>query len=418
MKKILLIIAVIFACLPAFGGSYTVESVPNVHLQNRTLYVTNPDGIISAEAEARINNTIAGVWDSTRSEMVVVALDAISGYDVNQFATKLFEAWGIGKKDTDNGLLMLIVMDERQVVIRTGRGMEGVLPDVICGRIIRDVIVPEFREGNYDAGIERAVDIMAGAITNPEAARELYSKYGNDSAAKAEEDFTLDDMLRFMASLGAGAAVIMLLIVISAMFTSRGQEPQERWRKLNSLKPVALFLCFFGLGIPLIAYIPLVMMMRRIRSRHISCPNCGHKMRKLSEEADNAYLPPAQDMEERLNSIDYDVWLCNNCGETDIIPYVNRSSSYTECPVCHARACSLSSDRIVASPTPTRAGRGVRTYTCRNCHNASQVAYEIPKVVVAPIIIGGGGGRGGGGGFSGGSFGGGMTSGGGASGGW
>ena len=144
-------------------------------------------------------------------------------------------------------------------------------------------------------------------------------------------------------------------------------------------------------------------------------------MNKLDEVHDNYYLTPSQDLEEQLNSIDYDVWLCPNCGEKDVIPYVNQRSSYTVCPQCGAKACSLTSDRIITKPTTKLNGQGMKTYSCANCHKSYYKSYIIPKVAAeVPIIIGGIGGRGGGGfgGGIGGGFGGGMTGGGGASGGW
>ena len=153
------------------------------------------------------------------------------------------------------------------------------------------------------------------------------------------------------------------------------------------------------------------------------CPNCHHKMRRLDEQTDNQYLTPAQDAEERLNSVDYDVWLCDNCGEVDILPYVNRSVNYKVCQRCGARAAVLASERIVQKPTYRSDGIAIKDYVCRNCGHHNPEQHKIPKLPPeAPIIIGGIGGAGrgfgGGGGFSGGSFGGGMTGGGGASGGW
>lgn len=421
MKKILFTLYILLGVVcGANAATYTVEQVPNVHVTDRNQFVSNPDNILSPAAVATLNRTIAGVWDSTSVEMVVVAIDDITGYEVNQFATKLFEEWGIGKKDTDNGLLILIVKDIHRIVIRTGRGIEGALPDVICGRIIRDVVAPEFRRNNYDAGTIKAVDVMSAAIVNPQVVAELKSKFANDARQPISlSDFSLDSIFGLMTKIGALATLILLGAIIWLTLFGDKNAHQERYRKLNTLKPIALFMCFFGLGIPLIAYIPLIIAMKRIRNHRRSCPNCGTRMKKLDEQTDNLYLTPAQDTEERLNSIDYDVWLCPDCGETDIIPYINHSSAYTECPVCHAHACTLTSDRIVVKPTTTRNGQRVKTYTCLNCQNKTHRNITLPKEVITPIIIGGiGGNGGGGGGFSGGSFGGGMTSGGGASGGW
>ena len=88
------------------------------------------------------------------------------------------------------------------------------------------------------------------------------------------------------------------------------------------------------------------------------CSNCGARMNLVDEVHDNDYLTPAQDTEERINSIDYDVWLCPDCGETEILPYVQRSSDYTECPRCHARACRMVSDRVMRRPTVSTAASG------------------------------------------------------------
>ena len=117
--------------------------------------------------------------------------------------------------------------------------------------------------------------------------------------------------------------------------------------------------------------------------------------------------------------MDYDVWLCPSCGETDVLPYVNRASSFRECEQCHARTARLSAERILRQPTTAAEGRGVREYSCLNCRHITRVPYTIarkPPVVVVPL--GGGGGGNFGGGSFGGGFGGGMTGGGGASGGW
>ena len=212
----------------------------------------------------------------------------------------------------------------------------------------------------------------------------------------------------------------MLLVVGYTVVSTRKLPEPERYRRLNNLKPVVLFLTFFGLGLPVVAYLWLTFVMRRIRNHARNCPNCGHAMRKLDEVTDNNYLTPAQDLEERLNSIDYDVWLCPQCGEKDVIPYVNRSSSYSECPYCHARTLAPAGNRIIAQPTTAREGRGERLFLCRNCGKHVSRPYTIAKLAAPVVIVGGGSGfgGGGGGGFGGGSFGGGMTGGGGASGGW
>lgn len=419
-KRIYFLLAAIFATVTVSAQrQYTPDKVPNVHVADSTRYVSNPDGVLSPAAEAALNAQLARVWQTTTAEPVVVALNDIDErWEPDEFATRLFEQWGIGKKDRDNGLLILLLKDRRRMVMRTGYGLEGVLPDVVCGRIIRNDAIPHFREGDYDSGVAAAVDRVEKVLTDPVAAEEIRSGMRNNAGIGADNE-TFADVWAFVVKCAVIIMIGMFILVGYTVISTRRLDDPERYRRLNNIKPVVLFLTFFGLGLPLLAYLWLVWVMKRIRNHKRNCPNCGNIMRKLDEQTDNNYLTPAQDMEERLNSIDYDVWLCDHCGEKDVIPYVNRHSSYTECPNCHARTLEPAGNRIIQQPTTAREGRGERLYMCRNCGRHVSKPYMIAKLAAPVVIVGGGGfGRGGGGGFGGGSFGGGMTGGGGASGGW
>lgn len=426
-RFLVLLVAVIVATvfprtLSAADTPHSVESVPNVHVADRTKYVSNPDGVLSPAAEAELNGMLSKAWATTTAEPVVVALADIDTDDVDGFATKLFEKWGIGKSDKGNGILMLIVRDKRKAVIRTGYGAEGVMPDIIAGRILREDMFPRFKEGDYDGGTIAATRRLTDIISNPEAAEELKSKYANDSRTRSGSD-SGDDLWSFFWKIAMLAGAAVLLWVGFTTVSARKNDELTLYRRLNGMRTTVLFIAFLTLGAGLPAFLWLVWKMKKLRDHKRKCPNCGTEMKKLDEQTDNQYLTPAQDTEERLNSIDYDVWLCPNCHTTDIIPYVNRHSSYTVCPRCGARACTETSNRTVIPPTFKREGEGVRTYTCLNCHHTTQTTYRIPRkeppVVILPVGGRGAGGGGfGGGGFSGGSFGGGMTGGGGASGGW
>lgn len=418
MKRLIsLAIFISVAITSAIAGTYAPKDVPNVHVKDRSQFVSNPDGVLSPVAVDSLNHMLSAVWKQTSAEPVVVAIESMAdGYEENRFANELFELWGIGKKDTENGLLLLIVGgDTNRYVVRTGRGMGGILPDVTCSRIMRHKAVPHFKNGNMDAGTIAAMKVFCQAITDPNAADEIKSQYGND---QKEEDI---DFFSWMLHAGMVFGVVALLWIIILIPTTKNKSETERYKYFNEARPVVLFLTFVGLGFPLPAYLLCTWMMNRIRNHKRLCPNCQQSMRKLDEVTDNKYLTPAQDAEERLDSIDYDVWLCDNCGEADAIPYVNRLSAYVECEHCGARTCSFAGDRVLRQPTTRTDGQGVKIFACRNCGKQTLKPYVIAKTA-APIVIlpggGFGGGFGGGGGFSGGSFGGGGTSGGGASGGW
>ena len=152
---------------------YSPEEIPNVHVADRTRYVSNPDNLLSPEAEAGINTTLSELWKNTSSEVVVVVVENIKGGDIDSFATDLFTKWGIGKRDKDNGLLFLVSVNDRRMAIRTGYGMEGVVPDILAGRIIRNIVAPHFKEGDYDGGVTAAVNEIARLASTPGATEEL-----------------------------------------------------------------------------------------------------------------------------------------------------------------------------------------------------------------------------------------------------
>lgn len=408
----------------------TIDEVPNVHKESRTRYVSNPSGVLSADAVARLDNAIGRLWQQSSVELAVVAVDNIdSSMTPEEFATALFEKWGVGKSDKDNGMLILISRDDRAVQIRTGYGLEGAVPDIIAGRVIREQMLPHFREGDYDKGTEAGVSVLSEVILDPAVREELMSSQANDSRATSGlSDFDGEEVFAFFFEIAGVIAAVMLVIVLYFIYSTRHMDDVERWRKLNQLWLPTAIVAFVTLGLGAVAFALLSWKMHRVRRHKRKCSHCGTRMQLVDEVHDNDYLSPSQDLEERLNSVDYDVWHCPKCSQTDIYPYVNRSTRFIECPRCHARTMSLSDRRILRNATTRSEGEGVDIYYCRNCGNHTEKRFKIERkaddsALVAGAILGsaiggrGGGGMGGGS-FGGGSFGGGHTGGGGAGGSW
>jgi uncharacterized protein len=111
----------------------------------------------------------------TSVQVAVVVLESIGDADIFEFSQELFTAWGIGSKGNDNGLLLLMAKQNRTVRFHTGYGLEGALPDVICKRIEREYMVPEFKNGNYSAGILAGIQQVNKILTDPQYAEELKS---------------------------------------------------------------------------------------------------------------------------------------------------------------------------------------------------------------------------------------------------
>ena len=415
IRKIVLLAVAIICALSAGAKTYKIEEIPNVHVADRTRFLANPDGIISAQTQAAADSVMSRLRKATTAEMVAVVVDDIEGGDIDTYANELFNHWGLGKKDNNNGVLLLVARDLRRAVIRTGPGVEGVLTDAACGRILRNEMFPAFRDGDYDGGTLAGVNAIAARLGAPIAVEEIRSSLDDaDTAASGVDGFKVYLMISLIAT------VIMALVVIAKIAGMRSKSSYDKYSAFESWQAPMLVLSFAGMGIPLLVTLPLLLTMRYWRNRPRKCPNCGHRMEKIDEVHDNDYLTPAQDCEERIGSVDYDVWHCPNCGETDIFPFVNRSLPLVECDHCHARTAKLTGDRVVVQPTTSHEGLGVKEFTCLNCHHKTGRNYKIAKL--APIVVvpmgGGRGGGFGGGGSIGGGFGGGFTGGGGASGGW
>ncbi len=101
--------------------------------------------------------------DSTSSAIVIVTVPDLQGYDIAEVSLKYLREWGIGTKEKNNGVLILVSKAERKARIETGSGMEGVLPDILAKQIIDDRMVPYFKENDYYRGFDNAVDAIIAA---------------------------------------------------------------------------------------------------------------------------------------------------------------------------------------------------------------------------------------------------------------
>jgi uncharacterized protein len=128
-------------------------------------YVNDFANVIAPNVAAQINAICQELQEKTGAELAVAAFASIGDEDPDEYANRLFEKWGIGKKGKDNGVLLFLTLGERKKVrIETGYGIEGILPDITAGRILDNYVIPEFRKGDYGAGLLAGVQAIAGVI--------------------------------------------------------------------------------------------------------------------------------------------------------------------------------------------------------------------------------------------------------------
>jgi len=135
------------------SGSAPAVSSDGPPIPDAVGYVNDVAGIMDEPSRAKLEAFLDQVHQKTGAQFAVLTMKNTAPVAPSEYKVKVFEKWGIGDKDRDDGLLMLVALDEREVRFETGYGLEGVLPDGLQSRIVRDEMAPHFREGDYTAGI-------------------------------------------------------------------------------------------------------------------------------------------------------------------------------------------------------------------------------------------------------------------------
>ena len=287
-------------------------------------WVADPSRHLRDSTVRTLNQEIAALEQATGVEIAVVVVDSTSGLTPFDFALAIHRGWGVGKSGRDNGVVFLWVPTERAVQISVGYGLEGVLPDRRTGRIRDTDVFPAFRRNAFDEGVLAGVRALAAAAREETSARQGITPRMRTSGSSA---------LGWLLGLLAVAAVGVLLIV----------------------------------GI-----------LRYRRSRPRLCPKCRAKMTRLDEQADDAFLDKGQRDEEKVRSVDYDVWRCPRCNEKLKIPYRRWITTYSDCPKCLRRTLRIKSKTIRSATTQSEGVRRV-DQRCESCGFSAQNDVTIPR---------------------------------------
>ncbi|WP_187262200.1 TPM domain-containing protein [Pontibacter beigongshangensis] len=155
MKHLIFAIYLCLASLTALAQNSDFPPRPNP-----PRLVNDLANMLSADEEAALERKLVNYNDTTSTQIAVITLTSIGGYAIDDYAARLGEQWGIGSKDNDNGLLILIAKNERRVAISTGYGMEHIIPDGIAKRITEGTLKPNFQQNNYYKGLDEATSLI------------------------------------------------------------------------------------------------------------------------------------------------------------------------------------------------------------------------------------------------------------------
>ncbi len=149
-------IAFILLIFPCSAGALDVPA-----LKGR---VNDYASVLSPETENKLEETLSALESSDSTQVVVLTIPSLEGEVLEQFSIKVAEEWKIGQKNKDNGAILLIAKNDRKIRIEVGRGLEGKLTDLISGRIIRSEIIPKFKEGDFNGGIEAGTTAIVSVV--------------------------------------------------------------------------------------------------------------------------------------------------------------------------------------------------------------------------------------------------------------
>jgi len=139
--------------------------------------------ILKPATRERVSALAKAHEDRTTDQIAVLTIPTLGGESVEEFAVRVFEAWKLGQKGKDNGVLVVVAPKDRKMRIEVGYGLEGTLPDVAASRIIRNVMTPAFKDGDFDRGIEDGVAAIVAQLEGRAATAGTTASFADTSTS-------------------------------------------------------------------------------------------------------------------------------------------------------------------------------------------------------------------------------------------
>jgi uncharacterized protein len=166
--------------------------------------------VIDPATEAEIDRQLDQLEQKTSSEIAVATIVSLGDMSVEEYANRLYKQWGIGQAKQDNGVLILVAPNDREMRIEVGYGLEGVLPDGLAGEIIRDEFTPRFRDGDYTGGIRNGVTRVVEVVERHQVLTPEELARFNDDGADDVPPWVLIPFLGIFVTIGFGMVGIGL----------------------------------------------------------------------------------------------------------------------------------------------------------------------------------------------------------------
>jgi uncharacterized protein len=389
--------------------------------RDKTARVHDFADLLSAAERESLESLAQSVERQTTAQLAVVTVRSLEGKTVESYAHELFNDWGIGRQDVNNGVLLLVAPNERRMRIEVGYGLEPLLTDALCGQIRDQKIIPRFKQQDYAGGIVAGTREIAAVLrADPKAARgdpdsgPMLARTARRRAVVATSGVAVAAVtlvvLGFLAAVSRLYSTTAFATVSAVSLGALAVAGYLTWVTPKQQQPLGWL---GGAGTASLAAWGFNLVRYRRYGPH-GCSKCGTHLELLSEQDEDPKLSAVQQLEETIGSVDYDVWICPACLNNDTERYLKPFSSFRDCPACKARTFKEDPQVVIRHPTTTSSGTARVEGRCVAC-NHKTVRTVILSQLSEPSSSSDGSSFGGGGG---GGFGGGSSGGGGASGGW
>ncbi len=336
MRSLIALAFLVFA-LPACAES--LSDLPPPLPQS---YVSDRHNLLAADTRAELDRLAAALDRSDHGQLGVAVIRTTGGVDHRRFATDLFNRWGVGDRRRNDGLLILLAMDDRAAEIILGDGIDNPANRAHAERVMQQQMVPRFREGNYDQAMVSGVTGMLTAayaldLSRPAelpAATDLPATFAGFAEAPMPADRT-----------AAEAAGDPAAIAQSTFETDRmpAAAPQPARAPVAADEPRAAqeFNGEAAVGLGILGTLAAAVMWLLNKFVRMlwwftgfgrrKCSRCNLQMTQLDENTDDLHLSSGEQAEEKLRSVDHRVFLCPACGQVDKVSRRAWFTRYSDC---------------------------------------------------------------------------------------
>ncbi len=344
--------------LPSYA--LTVQDVPNPRREYGG-WVTDMAEILSPDTEAKLNQIIFQLERQNGDELAVVTVpETTPAPNPKAFTTELFNYWGIGKQGKNNGVLFLVSKSDRHVEIRTGYGIESVLPNAQVSDIIQKEIIPQFKQGNFEDGILAGTKSLVTELGGNLAVHTNTTELGGNLAVHTNTN-----------AKALGEFVIAFVLVWGLLLTSFFY---NRRKLMLAQRPV--FIHPEG----------RTRVSQQELKHPVKCANCSNPLKQLNSALVFAHLTKPERVANKFGSVQFLGWQCPNCqpqltgSGIHIRAYTSGAGKFRECPTCRELTMVRTTVETLIEPTIEREGKRRISFCCYCCSYLQESDQPISRL--------------------------------------